>query len=105
MVAASAPPPTKATAAPMPDNSRPSENTTTCPDRAQITSEMIQASVLSQVVDTLLFVTIAFWGVFPIGALLVGQMLAKVTLSVILVPWLIYLFVALGRRLDGAPVA
>ncbi|MBN8840898.1 MAG: queuosine precursor transporter [Sphingomonadales bacterium] len=60
------------------------------------------ASVLSQVVDTLLFVTIAFWGVFPIGALLVGQMLAKVTLSVVLVPWLIYLFVALGRKLDGA---
>jgi uncharacterized integral membrane protein (TIGR00697 family) len=60
------------------------------------------ASVLSQIVDTLLFVTIAFWGVFPIGALLVGQMLAKVTLSVILVPPLIYLFVALGRKLDRA---
>ncbi|MBN8849032.1 MULTISPECIES: queuosine precursor transporter [unclassified Sphingomonas] len=60
------------------------------------------ASVLSQIVDTLLFVTIAFWGVFPIGALLVGQMLAKVTLSVILVPPLIYLFVALGKRLDSA---
>jgi hypothetical protein len=27
-------------------------------------------------------------------------MLAKVTLSVILVPWLITLFVAIGRRLD-----
>jgi len=58
------------------------------------------ASVLSQVVDTLLFVTIAFAGVFPIRELLVGQMLAKVTLSAILVPPLIYLFVALGRRLD-----
>ncbi len=60
------------------------------------------ASVLSQIVDTLLFVTIAFWGVFPIGELLLGQMLAKVTLSVVLVPPLIYLFVALGRRLDRA---
>lgn len=64
------------------------------------------ASVLSQIVDTLLFVTIAFWGVFPIGALLVGQMLAKVVLSIVLVPPLIYAFVALGRRLDaGAPAA
>ena len=59
------------------------------------------ASVLSQIVDTLLFVTIAFYGVFPIGRLLMGQMLAKVVLSAVLVPPLIYLFVALGRRLDG----
>ena len=60
------------------------------------------ASVLSQIVDTLLFVTIAFYGVFPIGQLLVGQMLAKVVLSAVLVPPLIYLFVALGRKLDRA---
>jgi hypothetical protein len=60
------------------------------------------ASVLSQIVDTLLFVTIAFYGVFPIGELLLGQMLAKVVLSAVLVPPLIYLFVAIGRRLDRA---
>ncbi len=58
------------------------------------------ASVLSQIVDTLLFVTIAFYGVFPITELLVGQLLAKVVLSLVLVPPLIYAFVALGRRLD-----
>lgn len=58
------------------------------------------ASVLSQVVDTLIFVTIAFYRVFPIGELLLGQMLAKVTLSAVLVPPLVYAFVALGRRLD-----
>lgn len=58
------------------------------------------ASILSQIVDTLLFVTIAFAGVFPIGELLVGQMLAKVVLSAVLVPPVIYLFVAIGRRLD-----
>ena len=59
------------------------------------------ASILSQIVDTLLFVSIAFAGIFPIGELMVGQMLAKVVLSIILVPPLIYVFVALGRRLDG----
>jgi hypothetical protein len=48
----------------------------------------------------LLFVTIAFYGVFPIGELMVGQMIAKVALSIVLVPPLIYAFVALGRRLD-----
>lgn len=60
------------------------------------------ASMLSQVVDTLLFVTIAFYRAFPIGQLVIGQMIAKVTLSAILVPPLIYVFVAIGRRLDRA---
>ena len=59
------------------------------------------ASILSQIVDTLLFITIAFYGEFPIGNLLVGQMLAKVVLSAVLVPPLIYFFVGLGRRLDA----
>jgi uncharacterized PurR-regulated membrane protein YhhQ (DUF165 family) len=54
------------------------------------------------VVDTLIFITVAFYGVFPIGELLLGQMLAKVTLSALLVPPLVYLFVGLGRRLDAA---
>jgi hypothetical protein len=58
------------------------------------------AGVLSQMVDTLIFITIAFYGIFPIGELLLGQMIAKVTLSALLVPVLIYGFVALGRRLD-----
>jgi uncharacterized integral membrane protein (TIGR00697 family) len=59
------------------------------------------ASILSQIVDTLLFVTIAFLGVFPIGELLLGQMIAKVVLSAVLVPPLIYAAVAIGRRLDA----
>ena len=58
------------------------------------------ASGLSQIIDTLIFIGVAFYGVFPIGELLLGQMLAKVVLSLILVPPLIYLFVGLGRRLD-----
>jgi queuosine precursor transporter len=58
------------------------------------------ASVLSQIVDTLIFIAVAFYGVFPIGELLLGQMLAKVVLSAVLVPPLVYGFVALGRSLD-----
>ena len=58
------------------------------------------ASILSQVVDTFLFISISFYGIFPIGQLLIGQMLAKVVLSAVLVPPLIYLFVGLGRRMD-----
>jgi hypothetical protein len=58
------------------------------------------ASVLSQIVDTLIFITVAFYGVFPIGELILGQMLAKVVLSAVLVPPLVYGFVALGNALD-----
>ena len=60
------------------------------------------ASVLSQIVDTLIFITVAFYGVFPITELLLGQMVAKVVLSAVLVPPAVYLFVSLGRKLDAA---
>jgi queuosine precursor transporter len=58
------------------------------------------AGVLSQIVDTLIFISIAFYGVFPIRELMVGQMLTKVVLSLVLVPPLIYFFVSVGRFLD-----
>ncbi len=59
------------------------------------------ASALSQAVDTLLFISIAFYGVFPIAELLAGQMIAKVVLSIVLVPPLIYIFVGFARWLDA----
>ncbi|EQB30504.1 queuosine precursor transporter [Sphingobium ummariense] len=58
------------------------------------------ASVVSQIVDTVLFITISFLGERPILDLMVGQMIAKVVLSIVLVPPLISAVVALGRRLD-----
>lgn len=61
------------------------------------------AGILSQVVDTLLFITISFYGLFPITDLLLGQMLAKVVLSAVLIPPLVQLGVAFGRRLDSRP--
>ena len=63
------------------------------------------ASVLSQVVDSLIFITVAFYGVFPIGKLILGQMVAKIVLSAVLVPPLVYLFVGIGRRLDATSLA
>ena len=67
------------------------------------------AGLLSQIVDTILFISISFYGVvdaatgapLPIGAIMEGQIVSKLILSTIMVPPLIYLFVALGRRLDG----
>ena len=60
------------------------------------------ASAVSQIVDTLIFITVSFYGVRPIADLMMGQALAKVVLSFVLVPFLIMGFVAFGRHLDGA---
>ena len=60
------------------------------------------AAALSQIVDTLIFITISFYGVRPIGELMLGQAVAKVVLSAVLVPLIIIVCVALGRRLDRA---
>ncbi|MDB5685414.1 MAG: hypothetical protein JWR77_3 [Rhizorhabdus sp.] len=59
------------------------------------------ASMASQVIDTLLFITISFYGVFPIGGLLLGQMIAKVVLSAVLVPILVSAMIAIARKLDA----
>lgn len=58
------------------------------------------ASIISQIVDTVLFITISFYGERPIIDLMAGQMATKVVLSILLVPPLISLVVAIGRRLD-----
>jgi len=63
------------------------------------------ASAVSQVVDTLIFITLAFYGEFPIGSLLMGQALAKVVLSIVLVPPLIAFLIWLARRIEPAPDA
>ena len=59
------------------------------------------ASAISQAIDSVIFITLAFYGEFPIGPLLAGQILAKVVLSVILVPPLVFGMVKLARKLDA----
>lgn len=58
------------------------------------------ASALSQAVDSVIFVTLAFYGEFDITNLLIGQVLAKVTLSLVLVPFLITFGVKAAQGLD-----
>lgn len=66
------------------------------------------ASLLSQTIDTVIFITISFYGVvdaasgqpIPIGAIMEGQIISKLVLSTIMVPPFIWLFVRLGRKLD-----
>lgn len=59
------------------------------------------ASAISQAIDSVIFITLAFYGEFPIGPLLAGQILAKVLLSIILVPPLVFSMVKLARKLDA----
>src|SRR3546814_16940840 len=60
------------------------------------------AAALSPIFDTLIFITISFYGVRPIADLMLGQMLAKIVLSAVMVPLLVMAVVAIGRRIDGA---
>jgi len=48
-----------------------------------------------------IFITLAFYGLFPITNLLIGQVIAKVALSLVLVPFLITGGVKAARWLDG----
>jgi queuosine precursor transporter len=60
----------------------------------------VVAAILSQIVDTLIFISISFYGVRPIMDLMVGQMIAKIVLSLVMVPLVIRLAVVVGRALD-----
>mgnify|MGYP001798734589 CR=1 FL=1 len=55
----------------------------------------------SQIGDTVLFISISFYGERAIYERMAGQMLAKVVLSIVLVPFLITFCVWFGRKLDA----
>lgn len=58
------------------------------------------AAALSQIVDTLIFITVSFYGEREIASLMLGQMIAKVVLSAVLIPVIIAIVVRVGQRLD-----
>jgi queuosine precursor transporter len=58
------------------------------------------AAFVAQTVDTLIFVTIAFLGVFPLLPVIGGQLAAKAIIWCLAIP-LLYLAVGVGRRMDA----
>ena len=58
------------------------------------------AAFVAQTVDTLIFVTIAFLGVFPLLPVIGGQLAVKAIIWGLAIP-LLYLAVGVGRRMDG----
>ncbi len=59
------------------------------------------AGVISQIVDTLIFITVSFYGVRPITDLLIGQAIAKIVLVIVVLPFVIVGLVRFGRWLDA----
>ncbi len=55
------------------------------------------ATILSQLVDSMIFVTIAFYGNLPIGDLIVGQWMVKIVIALLDTPF-VYAGVYLIRR-------
>ncbi|WP_409934936.1 queuosine precursor transporter [Novosphingobium sp. 9] len=59
------------------------------------------AAALSQIADTMIFITLSFYGERDILPIMLGQMLAKVALSAVLVPIIITIVVRIGRSIDA----
>lgn len=59
------------------------------------------AGVVSQAVDTVIFISVAFYGVEPLLQIMPGQLIAKIILSAVFVPPLVYGIVKLAKRLDA----
>lgn len=58
------------------------------------------STAVSQFLDSFIFITIAFYGVMPIGSLIVGQWIVKMAIAVLDTP-LVYFIVYLIRRKCG----
>ncbi len=57
------------------------------------------STMVSQLVDTAVFISIAFWGIAPVGRMMGGQYLAKVVIAVLDTP-LVYGIVWVVRRVS-----
>jgi uncharacterized integral membrane protein (TIGR00697 family) len=58
------------------------------------------STAVSQFLDSLIFITIAFYGVMPIGSLIVGQWIVKMAIAALDTP-VVYFIVYLVRRKCG----
>lgn len=58
------------------------------------------STVVSQLIDSTIFVTVAFYGVMPVGDIIIGQWFAKIAIAVIDTPF-VYMGVSLLRQKAG----
>ena len=62
-------------------------------------ARVLASNTISTLVDSVLFITIAFWGVYPVLPLIVGQYAVKMGVTVLSIP-LIYLVRATPLRVE-----
>jgi len=63
---------------------------------------------ISQTIDTLIFVTIAFYGIFPIGGLIVSTIFLKMVIAAVDTPFLYFIkwyYEKTGKRWKGKPTS
>jgi uncharacterized integral membrane protein (TIGR00697 family) len=70
--------------------------------KAPITIRVLVGMLVGQLFDTVVFVTVAFYGSFPLGSTLVGQYVVKVAVAFV-GALLVWLAVDLGKRWIGRP--
>lgn len=46
------------------------------------------STIVSQTLDTFIFITLAFWGIMPVGKLIVGQLVIKIIVALLDTPFL-----------------
>jgi uncharacterized integral membrane protein (TIGR00697 family) len=68
--------------------------------KAPLTLRAFVGMLFGQLCDTAVFVTIAFYGAFPLGPTLLGQYLVKVAVALLGAP-LVWLVVVVARRFVG----
>ena len=62
------------------------------------------STVVSQLIDSTIFVTIAFWGILPVGEVILGQWLVKLAIAAIDTPIVYILCHALRKQTQAAEI-
>lgn len=60
------------------------------------------STVISQLIDSSIFVTIAFWGILPVGEVILGQWLVKLAIALIDTPIVYFLCHSLRKQIQLA---
>lgn len=63
------------------------------------------STIISQLIDSSIFVTIAFWGILPVGEVIMGQWLIKLAIAFIDTPIVYFLCHSLRKQIQLAEAA
>lgn len=61
------------------------------------------STAISQLMDSTIFITVAFWGILPVGEIILGQWIVKLLIAALDTP-IVYVAVRLIRRKQALPI-